>query len=357
METLYGDFEFDLTDEYEAACDEPMFSGEEESQLREKVAAVFWEVVSSDDPHFELIEKGGCEKKHISEVGKRLMDLVSKFNRFIRSSVSTSRYEIDPVLRIFIQAAREYDDEYQELLSAGKPSARQLVTLGEHVIDVLRNGCREWGIDNLKRRMDQGVYQRRASLHGYVDSLFNRYAKLLFVRVDLHYKKDYFFGREDFFSEDLARVKADWDAVYAELKQDFISNLVGHVAKIEYGVLKGFHVHVLLVFDGSKRRADVRIADMIGRYWSDKVTHGAGYHFNCNSKKAEYRNLGIGAIHRSQKEQRDNLYKYTLEYLAKSDTIISWLCPCARTYLRGWIKGSRRRHTARLYGFSDQKSI
>lgn len=361
MERASAEFEFNWTDECDAAYSEHALNGEEEKHLREKVEAVFWGVVSSDDPHFDVVEKDGYEKKYISETGRRLMDLVQKINDLIYCSNLSSRYEVDPVLRIFIQAARQYEDDYQELLIAGKPSEGKLVALGRHVVEMLREGCREWGIVDLKKRMDKGIYQRRASLYSYVDSLFNRHAKLLFVRVDLHYRKGLFVGREDLFSEDLARVKADWDALYVELKNDFISNLVGHVAKIEYGVLKGFHVHVLLVFDGSKRRADVRIADMIGRYWSDKVTHGAGYHFNCNSKKAEYRYLGIGAIHRSQKEQRGYLYKYTLEYLAKSDVIISWLCPRERTYFRGWIKRPERGHTARFNGvckdFADQVFI
>lgn len=346
MDSVYKDFEFGWADECEGGCSEPVFSREEEKYLRKKIEVVFWKVVSSDDTHFEMVEKCGCEKKYISETGRRLMDLIKKINHLIYYSNLSSRYEVDPVLKIFIQAARQYEDDYQLLLSAGQPSARQLVALGRHIVEIMREGCREWGVDDLKKRMDKGVYQRRASLYSYVDSLFNRHAKLLLVRVDLHYRKGLFVGREDLFSEDLARVKADWDDLYMELKNDFISNLVGHVAKIEYGVLKGFHVHVLLVFDGSKRRSDVWIADMIGRYWSDKVTHGAGYHFNCNSKKADYRYLGIGAIHRSQNEQRGHLYKYTLEYLVKSDIIISWLCPRERTYFRGWVKRPKRAQTA-----------
>jgi len=340
MSIASGEFEFDWADTCDADYTEQVFDGDEEKHLREKVEAVFWRVVSSIEPHFEVVVKDGYERKYISETGRRLMDLVNKVSGLLRCSELASRYEVDPILKIFIECTRLYDDTYQELLRSGKPSVRQLVTLGGDVVEMMRADCRAWGIDNLKKRMNKGFYQRRESLHSYIDSLFDRHAKLLFVRVDLHYRKGHFVGREDFFSEDLARVKSDWDTLYLELKNDFISNLVGHVAKIEYGVLKGFHVHVLLVLDGSKRRADVRIADMIGRYWSDRVTLGVGYYFNCNGKKAEYRYLGIGAIHRSQEEQRGYLYNFTLEYLAKSDIIISWLCPRERTCFRGWIRRS-----------------
>ena len=93
---------------------------------------------------------------------------------------------------------------------------------------------------------------------------------------------------------------------------------VGYIWKLEYGVRKGHHFHVMLFFDGSKVRQDVVYAKAIGEYWVEVITNGKGVYFNCNHKKADYLYLGIGQVKHSDTEMRKNLLK-AANYLCKKE--------------------------------------
>lgn len=49
-------------------------------------------------------------------------------------------------------------------------------------------------------------------------------------------------------------------------------NRVGYVWKLEYGIDKGFHYHMMI--------QDINIAKMIGEYWAAVITHYRGLYYS-----------------------------------------------------------------------------
>ena len=99
--------------------------------------------------------------------------------------------------------------------------------------------------------------------------------------------------------------------------RDLISNrktcfrdLVGHAWAIEQGIEKGYHCHLWLAYDGSKRQSDFYIGKEVGEKWV-KITNGLGEYHNSNNPETKYSyqqqgRLGIGRIHRNNLHEMQN---------------------------------------------------
>jgi hypothetical protein len=112
--------------------------------------------------------------------------------------------------------------------------------------------------------------------------------------------------------------------------------MVGFAWKLEYGLDKGFHYHLLLLFDGSRRQQDVKIAMDIGEYWKHEITSGEGVYWNCNARKSDYKACGVGRISRNDIELRAILKDKVALYLTKVDVILKLVMPDNhRSYGRG----------------------
>jgi hypothetical protein len=204
---------------------------------------------------------------------------------------------------------------------------------------------------NVKKKMadwSRGPRKNGARLVDYIDSLFERHARLLVVRLDLHHRKfssidekygqtvcaaievDRALKRNAYYSgmdlpetnlkierTTLKEIKRDYKKWFdnARNKTSLFRDMVGHVIRFEFSKGGGYHIHAALFFDGSKRQSATWLADEIGKYW-EKTTDGRGYYFNCN--RENYRNSGIGVVDYDDKEKRKHLYS-ALGYLAKED--------------------------------------
>jgi hypothetical protein len=150
-------------------------------------------------------------------------------------------------------------------------------------------------------------------LMGYVDALFERYSRLLVLRVDISYKKQ--FSRIT-----QAEVKRDRERLFENARSNKIfRDMVGYIWKLEHGPEKGFHYHVMFFFDGSKVREDGTLAERIGRYWMNVVTRGRGLYYNCNASKWRYRNCGVGMVSYSDNVMREWGLREAVFYLTKTD--------------------------------------
>ena len=172
----------------------------------------------------------------------------------------------------------------------------------------------------------------------YIDSLFEHHYQLLVVRVDLGYHLG-----------NIITCQADIATKYWEAKHDFqhllnnakanslFEHVVGYVWSLEYGPDKGFHYHLMLFFDGAKVRQDVTLSRMVGDYWSYPITGNRGLYYNCNARKNEYSQCGIGMIDWKDTEKRNNL-KNAAAYLIKVDHYARMLAPDnGRVFGRGEI--------------------
>ncbi|SFL91956.1 YagK/YfjJ domain-containing protein [Nitrosomonas communis] len=156
----------------------------------------------------------------------------------------------------------------------------------------------------------------------YVDKLFERIAEHLVLRIDLAYQKGPIFKNVSL--EDFVK---DLNRFHANMRHNqLFDHMTGYIVKIEYGVEKGVHAHLLLFFDASKRKSDTDLAQKIGEYWRIQITEYRGFYWNCNTsenkKNLEARGfLGIGEIHAEDKAKRDNL-NYIIRYFCKSEQFI-----------------------------------
>lgn len=149
---------------------------------------------------------------------------------------------------------------------------------------------------NEHARFIQQEQQNRNSLHQYLTKLITHYSELLFVRVDLGYLKEQqvYIGIQDVQQHmDILRSRiANQDGCFMGLR--------GYAWALEQGTEKGYHCHLLLIYDPSKRQNDWYLADQVWQMWNS-ITGNIGVHFNCNTtehKQKFMRNdrLGVGPI-------------------------------------------------------------
>lgn len=168
------------------------------------------------------------------------------------------------------------------------------------------------------------------SLCEYIDTLFSQYARLLVVRVDLYYHQGNTIRCDADKLAKYTEVSADRKRLYENMDSNkLFKHLVGAAVKLEYGIEKGFHMHLMLLYDGSYVREDETLALMVCNYWSDNHTQGRGYAHSCNAKKQRYETPGIGIIDYYDKALREGLYN-AASYLTKVDLLVRALVPKGR---------------------------
>ena len=163
--------------------------------------------------------------------------------------------------------------------------------------------------ESVKARNDDARRMHR-SVKGYVDALFAAHSRMLVLRVDFGY------GNPD---QSVMQVKQDLKHLFSNQRANkLFESMVGYVWRLEYGVDKGYHYHLVYFFHGKDVYKDAFLAQQIGVYWSDVVTKKRGMFFNCNKKKREYWYCGIGMVDWSDDVKRNNLQR-AFAYLAKKD--------------------------------------
>lgn len=191
--------------------------------------------------------------------------------------------------------------------------------------------------------------RNQISVNSYLDSLFQSYAKILPVRIDLGYRTNKTIAESNnefnylnnpslpphsYLTQE--QIVANWNVFLNQLRwnhRTLLKELIGYIWKIEYGVDKGIHYHIMLLFNGNKVQKDYYYADKLGQLWL-AITDGLGAYFNCSvDKQIRYGDDNcLKVTHR--RDNRDNLYK-TVGYLAKND----YYEDMARSFSSGRIFG------------------
>ena len=160
-----------------------------------------------------------------------------------------------------------------------------------------------------------------------VDEAFVFSSKVLAIRLDLGYAKGAHplprYGEKD---DSKSEKRADLEAFLSHLrkiltfmKKTYGLNRLAYILKIEYGLQKGYHAHLLLLLNGHRHQQDISIAQQLGEEWSNDITQGTGAYWNCNAHKNHYQENAIGMIHRKDDIKRGFLKSKVLTYLVKHD--------------------------------------
>lgn len=197
-------------------------------------------------------------------------------------------------------------------------------------------------------QFQQQEQSNRLSLQEYLSCLFNHYAKLLVVRVDLGYIKETVNQVSIYdFNNHLKTLR---DLI--SNKKTCFENLEGYAWAIEQGFDRGFHCHLLLIYQGNDRKKDTYLGQIVGEKWQ-AITNGFGSYFNCNDpayKKqfAERNQLGLGMVYRGNDSTIvtvENAINTGL-YLTDPDKIeqaMKVMVPGMRTFGHGQYRTTKRR--------------
>jgi hypothetical protein len=183
-----------------------------------------------------------------------------------------------------------------------------------------------------------------ASVREYLTQLTNHYARLLFVRLDLHYRQDS--------NISISKFAGDIKSLCERLsnKKGCFKGLEGFAWALEHGgKTDGFHCHLLLIYNGAKRNNGWYLAKEAGMKWQE-ITEGYGTYFSCHDPRRlqDYQRqgrLGVGMIHRNDEEAVANAIRTAtyLAYLTKYDQRLKVKIPNMRTFGHGSYRSSRRR--------------
>lgn len=195
------------------------------------------------------------------------------------------------------------------------------------------------------QRIFKQANRKQRDLIDYITNLTSHYSKLLFVRIDLSYLKvcQNNIGILDMQS-DMAKLSER-----IRNQDTCFDGLEGYAWSIEQGITKGYHCHLLLIYNGAKRQNDYFLSMMVGQTWQN-ITNNQGTFFLCNT--TEYKNkfqqmgrLGVGMIKRDDNMAITNAIN-TACYLVNPEKNGQYLRakpPNMRTFGKGVYRTKKRR--------------
>ncbi len=282
-----------------------------QSRALRDIEAFVDKVLSSSEP--AIIE--GCHASpvfgvSVTRIGRELLETLPLLGLF------DSEHDYTEKPYAFLDACWLIESMYRIDLSRvwADPHA-QLASYSDAlngVVDKIRLSARqEWFRRGPSDRRYEAGY-RANKIRQYVSGLLQRHAKLLLVRVDLGYAR---FARQ---SLTIGRLRDDLREFLflKERGHPAFQHLVGYIWAIEDGHRKGPHVHLLLIYNGAAVWQDVNIGRTVCGLWENRVTGGVGTSRNCNAKKEEYEELGIGLIERHDPDACERAVFFAT-YLAK----------------------------------------
>ncbi|RYH30644.1 MAG: inovirus Gp2 family protein, partial [Alcaligenaceae bacterium] len=149
----------------------------------------------------------------------------------------------------------------------------------------------------------------------YIEKCFKKRSRLLVIRIDLVVGGEHSESRGITHTVDLKQARTEFAKWLRYTRATYPR--VGHLHELEYGLLSGYHFHVLLLLDGHLECADVRIAQKLGQHWDTVITEGRGRHWNCNARAFAYERPALGMIKRQDSLKRIVLIEKVLDYLTR----------------------------------------
>jgi len=146
--------------------------------------------------------------------------------------------------------------------------------------------------------------------------------RLLICRCDLGAKRDASLFYQASNLRQAQILKESYKLLFEFIKKRFGEKLLGFAWKLEFGVRRGFHYHLMLIFNGRELKSDISIVRIIGEYWKNEITKGSGTYFNCNAYKEHYKSCGIGMFSKEKTPEKWEGIKLMCAYLTKGDDLV-----------------------------------
>lgn len=294
------------------------------------------ELVTDKTPPFgPRVSTNRGDAHKFTTLAERYFPRVPEFLKVVESLPPQNRYSEH--LEAFIACCRamglfgqtlEWNDLWESPCQTypqfGGVSAAELFNM---LVAKLREKCLSEQTKDLARRRRDDAETRADGYESYADALRGETKRLVVLRIDLEYRKE--------FRDQISVVEALDDLnhfITNQRNNALFKGKLGYISKLEFGVQKGLHFHLILFFDGAIRdgRSDVYLAQKIGEYWVKVITKGRGAYWNVNAKKQEYKQkgiLGIGLIHDHEDARFHNLKHRIVRYLCKSTQFVRPVLP------------------------------
>ncbi|OVZ75945.1 hypothetical protein CBW55_08130 [Yersinia intermedia] len=149
-----------------------------------------------------------------------------------------------------------------------------------------------------------------SELHRHVDNLFNKYSKLILLRVDFAYLSHL----SEFTRQDVHGMCADM--VQLENRLIDINGIAGYAWVAEYGIGHRHHVHCAIFINAQLRNKAWPVFQEIEKLWKS-VTEKEGYAHRCTPQR--HYKVRSEEITEYGNEVGMNTMKYILSYMAKTE--------------------------------------
>ena len=176
--------------------------------------------------------------------------------------------------------------------------------------------------NSIMREKYDWIYQEKKNKKGldlYFKSLIENRSRVLIIFIELKYLKDQRHNVTIFdFHNHIKKLRR-----LITTEDSCFKHKTGYAWALEQGYKDGgFHCHLVLTYDNSKRYSDWYIAKAIGEKWQE-ITKGVGTYHNSNDAETKRTygkdgKLGIGRIHRDNPREVENAFTVA-GYLTKSD--------------------------------------
>jgi hypothetical protein len=222
-------------------------------------------------------------------------------------------YEFSPYVELFFSCCAAIKSEYDNI-NNWRNLKIQFYLFNQFIALIYDEGNKP----EFKKKINRMKETARRNYHRaaeYIDALFNYQDKrLLVLRIDFSYAQEYI----NQITVDQAKKDLEHFLNNRRGNHTLFNHWAGYIYKLEWGLQKGIHFHLVIFYKGSKRWQDVYLAQEIGEYWRS-ITDGRGIYWNCNADKHSYPDLGIGMVHIDDAEKRQILLERVIGYLTKSE--------------------------------------
>lgn len=317
----------------------------------------------------------GRSMNKASALGQHLKHLDSYSDTF------SSQYHYHPLLQFFFEEYRNHPiNECSSLPANVRLTDGKLVhQIFDDFICELRLKAKKVGLKKKVLDWDAKAHKQRKRLMELERHAFDASARLAVIRLDLHHHPAKFHSDQierviseheqtrwadvkslmngaDFPARKLITGRVTFEEVqrdrahfFANLKgkPSLFSHLVGYAWCVEFTPGAGYHLHVVLLFNGAKVRSAAWLAQQIGEYWNRQITQGRGYFENCNFNWQEKDpKCGIGRVDHYDARKREILRLEVLSYITKTSQMVQVLpykgCNTYGSALLGRIRGRKR---------------
>lgn len=217
----------------------------------------------------------------------------------------------------------------------------------EKLNNFLKSYREEYYSSEFQRTMNSHIRRtnkNRKGVEDLIDDILAKHSRIEAIRIDCTYRR-----KQDLKTDELAthiteeKARSDLKTYFHNLQRlPHFKNILGYVIKMERGIEKGLHFHMLFIMDGRKHQQDILLAKMLGEAW-ESVTNREGIYFNCNKKWKDSQLCAVGTIHRGDYEKIARLKSNVITYMTKIDEYVLFKpLLTGRTLFRSQIKKVRK---------------